>query len=571
MLKLGSMCAPLVALLTVGMTVAAAPAVAQQLAAETPGTALSRNIRVLAGSPRDFNALIGAGKAALDLGDVQAAAGFFGRAEEVNPNAPAAKAGLGAAMAHMGDADGAIYYFNQATRLGAQPMTLALERGLARDLLGDLKSAQADYRLAMSALGSDEARRRLALSLAIGRDKKAALDTIQPLLNRRDPAAQRTRAFVLALVGDQTGAAQAINAVMPGTSARFAPFFRYLPNLSTAEKAAAVHLGIFPEDASTRVASVDMTPPQPQVATVAASPPVRVAVNNTPPLGQAPRRQAELPRPSNMVLAGRISPRSAPRPVPNAPARAPEPAVAETPSPSFSLPSTRVVSASPSFSLPSATSAAPTASLQAPNEASGEPIELVSASPTADDAPATAEPPEPAPALAEMEEVPAESNLTGIDKLLATLAEAPPPPRPKLELKKPTVKGTDSKAAKAAADKKAAEKKAREEKLAAEKKAREEAARLGVKGTYWVQLAGGSNQDRMSSEYKKLAAKAGKLLKSRSGYVTEGKEYFRLLVGPFDSKSDSQSFVNKLEKEGVDGFSWTRTPAKIRIEKLSST
>ena len=145
--------------------------------------------------------------------------------------------------------------------------------------------------------------------------------------------------------------------------------------------------------------------------------------------------------------------------------------------------------------------------------------------------------------------------------------------KPKLELNKPGDKAADAKAAKAAkaaADKKAAEKKAREEKLAAEKKAKEEAAKLGVKGTYWVQLAGGSNQDRMATEYKKLAAKAGKLLKSRSGYVTEGKDYFRLLVGPFDDKSDSQAFVNKLEKEGVDGFSWTRTPPQIRIEKLST-
>jgi hypothetical protein len=83
-----------------------------------------------------------------------------------------------------------------------------------------------------------------------------------------------------------------------------------------------------------------------------------------------------------------------------------------------------------------------------------------------------------------------------------------------------------------------------------------------VKGTHWVQLAGGSNQNRMATEYRRLSAKAGKLLKSRSGYVTGGKDYFRLLVGPFASKSESQAFVNKLEKEGVDGFSWTRTPAR---------
>ncbi|HYC95854.1 MAG TPA: SPOR domain-containing protein, partial [Sphingomicrobium sp.] len=206
--------------------------------------------------------------------------------------------------------------------------------------------------------------------------------------------------------------------------------------------------------------------------------------------------------------------------------------------------------ASPSFSMPSADSAAPAASDPAQEQPQ----------PVTD---------EPARELSEAEA--ASGNLSGIDKLLATIAEAPPPSQPKIEAKKADTAAAKKAADKKAADKKAAaEKKAREEKLAAEKKAREEAAKLGVKGTYWVQLAGGSNQDRMATEYKRLSTKAGKLLKSRTGYVTEGKDYFRLVIGPFDSKSDSQEFVNKLEKEGVDSFSWTRTPAKIKIEKLSS-
>jgi len=485
----------------------AAPVVAQPVAKETPGAALARQMRVLATSPRDFNALIGAGHAALDLGDVQAAAGFFGRAEEANPNAPAAKAGLGAAMAQMGDADGAIYYFNQATRLGAQPLTLALDRGLARDLSGDLGGAQSDYKLAIASLGSDEARRRLALSLAIGGNRKGALDAIQPLLNRRDPAAQRTRAFVLALVGDRAGAAQAIEAIMPGGSARFAPFFQYLPNLSIAEKAAAVHLGIFPDDAGTRVAHAPATKAPPRtVVTSSAQPP---APQKTEPVKVA---SAEPP--------------------------------------------------SPSFTLPSARSAPPTVSTSAPNitqQSPSEPAVQFAAS-----EPVTVEPEAPSPSLpADVKQAEAEGHLSGIDKLLATIAEAPPAPQPKVE-KGPT------KAEKAAAAKKAAEKKKRDEKLAAEKKAKEEVAKLGVPGTNWVQLAGGSHQDRMATEYKRLSSKAGKLLKSRSGYVTEGKDYFRLLVGPFDSKGDAQEFVNKLAKEGVDGFSWTRTPAKIKIEKISS-
>ena len=553
MLKLGLVRAALAAVSLLGVSVAASPATAQ-VAAESPGTALSRYIRVLAASPRDFNALIGAGKAALELGDVQAAAGFFGRAEEVNPNAPAAKVGLGAAMAHMGDADGAIFYFNQASRLGAQPMIMATDRGMARDLLGDLKGAQADYRLAISSLGSDEARRRLALSLAIGRDRKAALDTIQPLLNRRDIAAQRTRAFVLALVGDQVAAAQAIEAVMPGTSARFEPFFRYLPNLSVTEKAAAVHLGIFPDNPAERVAMAQAQQPvQAPPPAVKSSPPLKVAANSPPPAPQV-RRPAPV---SNMELAGRIPPRSAR--ATRTEGRQETPATPPSSAPSFTLPSTKVASASPSFNMPSASGAAPTAISEAPVEdkAVAEALEsgLVEAEP------------ETAPALAAAEENAGEGNLTGIDKLLATLAEAPPPPEPKIETKKAATPAAD-RAARTAAAKKAAEKKAREEKLAAEKKAKEEAAKLGVKGTHWVQLAGGSNQDRMAAEYRKLSAKAGKLLKSRSGYVTDGKDYFRLLVGPFASKGESQAFVNKLEKEGVDGFSWTRTPAKIRIEKL---
>ena len=520
-------------LLAAAMLATAAHATAQSVTPESPGTALSRHIRVLAASPRDFNALVGAGRAALDLGDVQAAAGFFGRAEEVNPNAPAAKAGLGAAMAHMGDADGAIYYFDQAARLGASPLTMALDRGMARDLNGDLRAAQGDYRLAIQSLNSDEARRRLALSLAIGRERQGALDAIQPLLNRHDAGAQRTRAFVLALVGDQIAAAQAIEAVMPGGSSRFAPFFRFLPNLTVAEKAAAVHLGIFPDNAAARVAQAQQpvaTPAEP-----AKGGPIAATASAAPPELSAPE----------------------PAPVRMAEREVPPP----SPAPSFSLPSQQT-SAAPSFSLPSATSAPPAEI----NVAQSDPVDVQKS---------IAENPSTMEAAKDLavEEVAEEGNLTGIDKLLAAIEEAPPPPpapKPKVEATKVASNANATKAAKAAADKKAAEKKAREEKLAAEKKAREEAARLGMKGTYWVQLAGGSNQDRMITEYKKLSANAGSLLKSRSGYVTGGKSYYRLLVGPFDTKSESQAFVNKLAKEGVDGFSWTRTPSQIKIEKLSS-
>ena len=49
--------------------------------AETAAGALARYVRTLASRPKDFSALVGAGRAALALGDTQAAAGFFARAD----------------------------------------------------------------------------------------------------------------------------------------------------------------------------------------------------------------------------------------------------------------------------------------------------------------------------------------------------------------------------------------------------------------------------------------------------------------------------------------------------------
>ena len=137
----------------------------------TPSGRLARSVRVLAQSPRDFSALITAGRAALDLGDTQAAIGFFGRAEEVRPKDPAPKIGMGAATVATGDADGALRWFFEAQRLGATGVTLGADRGLAQDLLGNQASAQSDYRAALGGRETDEARRRLALSLGISREQ----------------------------------------------------------------------------------------------------------------------------------------------------------------------------------------------------------------------------------------------------------------------------------------------------------------------------------------------------------------------------------------------------------------
>lgn len=248
------------------------PAVAQAqtgyaYAAQNPADALASNVRILVQNPKDFNALIGAGRAALQTGDPQAAAGFYGRAQEVNPNSYLPPAGMGAAMVATGDATDALTYFTRAQQLGATVANIGADLGLAYDLLGNQVAAQSDYRAALSGPEANDARRRLALSLAISGQQSLALAELKPLLMLSDPAAKRDRAFVLALGGDIRQAKIALDYMMPGASVRMDPFFRRLASLTPAQKAAAVHLGIFPDSGAATYASAT-----PSVATPAPTP-----------------------------------------------------------------------------------------------------------------------------------------------------------------------------------------------------------------------------------------------------------------------------------------------------------
>jgi tetratricopeptide (TPR) repeat protein len=221
---------------------------------ETPTAALARYVRALASDSRDFGSLIGAGRSALALGDAQAAAGFFARADEVNPRSPLPQAGMGAVSVANGEPQAALPYFSRAQQLGAPAVTFAVDRGLAYDLMGQQTRAQADYRAALNGPDSDEARRRLALSLAISGDRTGALEAIAPLSARGDAACGRVRAFILALTGDSNGAMVAIDKAMPGSWASVSPFLQRLPGLQPGQKAAAVNLGIFLDSGNTAYA-----------------------------------------------------------------------------------------------------------------------------------------------------------------------------------------------------------------------------------------------------------------------------------------------------------------------------
>ncbi len=243
----------------VGVVIAFAPgsATAQgvPIYAETLADTLARHVRTLAASPKNFGALIGAGKAALQMGDAQSAAGFFGRAGEVSPSSPLPQMGMGAALVASGDARDALTYFARAQQFGATVAGLGADRGLAFDLLGQQAAAQSDYRVALTGPDSDEARRRLALSQAISGDQAGALTTLAPLLARRDRGATRVRSLVLALAGDISGAKAALDTTIPGASRSMEPFFHRLRSLTSQQKAAAVHLGVFPNGGTSAYAS----------------------------------------------------------------------------------------------------------------------------------------------------------------------------------------------------------------------------------------------------------------------------------------------------------------------------
>jgi tetratricopeptide (TPR) repeat protein len=270
---------------------------------ETATEALSRYVRALATNARDFQSLIGAGKSALELGDTQAAAGFFARADDISPRSPLPHAGMGAVAVANGDPRAALPYFARAQQLGAPVSTFGCDRGLAYDLMGQQALAQADYRAALGGRDSEEARRRLALSLAISGDRAAALEALAPLLAKGDRGAQRARALVQALSGDPSGAMVALDLAMPGSRGQLAPFLQRLPALGPGQKAAAVNLGIFPDSGAGTTYAYSAPPPAPSTSGVASSVSTDRLAGIDSLLGAAPSAASLDPSPQSAKLA----------------------------------------------------------------------------------------------------------------------------------------------------------------------------------------------------------------------------------------------------------------------------
>jgi len=517
----------------------APPALAQAVIQPVPDPAagaLAEALRTLARNPQSLEALIAAGDASLRLDDLEAALGFFTRAEAAAPTDGRAKAGRASVLARREQPVEALRLFAEAERLGAPMVIYAADRGLAYDLVGDNANAQGAYREALSQAPDDAVTRRLAISQAIGGDRAASEATLLPLLQRQDLAAFRARAFALAILGQEDEAVSIAETMLPARlSSRLAPYLRYMTRLTRAQQAAAANLGRFP-----RAAEIGRD--DPAIAELAGSaspsaapqPAARGAdarlVPSGAPMGSRRRGQeATAPAPTRAPAPTQSSPAPAPAPTQPPPAAAPQQAQV---SPSAELPPVDAAPAQPSVAGPVVQPLPPAVEEPAvqPQPASSPPALAAST-------PATAPAAAPAPRPAEPAAPPVQTVQPDLASAFADLAQAPRP-RP-------------AAGAAGAVDITTIE-------------PRRETPRPPPPPPpppnprrEWVQLATGRNADALAFDWRRIKRAADGALDKDRPHLAAWGDRTRLLIGPFANAAEAQAAVRALAGADIDSFRFT--------------
>lgn len=475
---------------------------------------LNRALVSLAKSPRDRDALIEAGQAALGIEDLEAAIGFFGRAADVDPGHPDVTRGLGTVYLRAGRAGEALAQFDRALAAGADERSVLTDRALSLDLVGEHPAAQAAYARAIELdPANDEARRRLAVSYAITGNRARFEDTLRPLLDRRDVAAQRARAFGLAIMGESDRAGAIVEQVMPRDIAtRLVPYLAYMPRLTKPQQAAAANLGIFPRAA-------DIGRDDPRLARFSAE---ERADSRLAPAG-APL--GSNPKPATVPAQAARSARAAPTP-------ATAPAV-PTPPPSTTVfaepvPASAIGGAPP----PAATRVATVTPVAVTQASAPAPASQLAAAPAA---PAPAAPvPAPAPSIQTLRVADAFADLgmplpdakAGGDAVdisrIAAPREAPPPPPP---VAKP-----------------------------AEKAKPKEPPKPVHPARVWVQVATGRKIDALAFDWRRISKEGGAAFGKHGPHTARWGQTNRLVVGPLKDRDAAQALVRELKKKGLDTF-----------------
>jgi len=486
---------------------------------DTPGgDALRLNAALarLGRDPRDVVALIDAGNAALATHDIDAAIGFFKRADQVSPRNPRVLSGLASATLQNDDPVGAIAIFDQAQAAGAHDAAMMADQGLAHDLVGDNLRAQQLYHEALKRSTDPETQRRLALSQVIAGDAVSAEVTLRPLLQAQDRAGWRTRAFVFAISGEVDQATTVAKTLLPpDLAAAIVPYFRYMPQLTRAQQAAAANLGVFP-----RASDIGHDDPRVVQYLASAGGPAPTAVDRAlAPAGQPLGKKAERePRAlTRSQRAAAFAARTAPPdPVPE---RQEESATVQPVPARVALqgtygPPNVPVSGNSVVTRPAAAAAA-------------SPTAMVSQLPAS-------RPPAPAPRRTQ--------------SLAAAFSD----------LGKPTT---------------AASARAGSVDIARLEAARAKAAKPpppSHPSRIWVQIETGRDRDALATDWHRFVRESGAVLRGHEPSVSEWGARNRLLTGPFESEAAAQKFVQQLAKAGVSGpFMWG-SPAGQVVDSLDA-
>lgn len=606
----------------------AVPTISAPVVQSVPGATgmqLNEVLHRLSRNPADVPTLIEAGRMSMQIGDSAAAVGFYQRAAKLAPNNPNVKAGLAGAYALNDDPIAAINLFNEAEQAGPIDPALLGPRGLAYDLVGDNQTAQKYYKLALAAGSDDETVRRLALSQAIGGDRRAMELTLTPLLQKQDKGAWRTRAFALAILGQGAEAESIVRSTMPAQLAEpMTAYLRYMPRLTAAQQAAAANLGQFP-----RAADIGREDPRfaafqrPRATLAAAAAPVAApaSAKDQPKDRSRDRKRTRTTEPASAAVTRVAAAAPAPvapiatrettatPPVTTAPAIASAPAPAPAPAPrTAELPPVQVAA-----SLPAPTSASSPAK---------PPVSVPAAAPTPRPTPASATLAAAAaarPASAAIAPAPSASTAPGFASLdgssavrnfelkaptatatpapvpapVAAPASAPAPAAPQKSLAElfadlappsreaePAAGAVDVRRiapaidpkAKAAAEAKA--KAEREAKAAKEAEAREKAIKASAAAKHpsrvWVQVATGRDKSALAFDWRRFSRENPDVFAKRSPFVTPWGQANRLLTGPFPSEKAASAYIAQLKKAGIDGaFSWT-SPAGQIVDALKT-
>jgi Flp pilus assembly protein TadD len=610
----------------------AAPAMAQQAPAPAaPGTmasampvprreALQLNAALsrLSREPRNIEALIDAGDAATQLGDYEAAEGFFKRGRSLAPGNPRLLTGLAGVLVRQGNAAAAILLFDQAQAIGASMQAIASDRGLAHDLIGDPVGAQRFYAQALAASpGNPEVLQRLAISQAISGDSAAMEKTLLPLLKAQDKAAWRTRAFGLAMLGETREATRIVRTLLPGALADgITPYLQYMPRLTAAQKAAAANLGIFPRASEIGTDSARIAALTPGGTPVQAGKPPGREAGNTAAQARALReqqREAEerarrvareaqrtARREAQLAQAASRAPRAAPpEPRPTREAGSPQ-------EPQFTVPGEQPVPKVAAIldGRPPAVAAPKPAPVPAP-----APAPVVAAAPVSSPVPAPAPPQAPAPQVAVAAAPPplapavaapaptASVAATGFNlaRLPATGAPVAAPAAPAAaaaqqtppaaaaaqpsfgalfaDLGKPSTAAAPTAGAVDIRRIEPARPKPKPEaaKPDAKAKAKAEASKPpppSHPSRIWVQLGIGQKVPALTADWRRRIKANPEPFKGRKPFFARLNQTNRLLTGPFASQRDAAKFIADLEKAGISGpYVWT-SPAGEVVDEL---